>query len=332
MIDIGVKMILPLEPKLKVGIQTIHREPDNQTGPWQPQIDELVDFVKLIDKTGFDSIWVGDHLSMPLPFFDPFQMLAQAAVVSRRLLLGTGVYLLPLRHPGPVAKQVATLDHLSEGRFLFGVGIGGEFPKEYEVAGVPISERGARLSESIEVVRELWKGKPASYDGKFFQFSDVLMTPPPRQNGGPPIWCGGRKDPAFRRMGRLADGYVSYVVTPEMYSEALTKIADEADTCKRTISLFGTGHLIFTRVDDSYELALEEATNSLSKRYNMDFRKAAERYAALGSANDVAKKIKDFYDVGVRHIIVDLVGPYERRVEQVERFGSEVLPLLENLR
>ena len=160
MIDIGVKMILPLEPKLKVGIQTIHREPDNQTGPWQPQIDELVDFVTLIDKTGFDSIWVGDHLSMPLPFFDPFQMLAQAAVVSRRLLLGTGVYLLPLRHPGPVAKQAATLDHLSEGRFLFGVGIGGEFPKEYEVAGVPISERGARLSESIEVVRELWKGKP----------------------------------------------------------------------------------------------------------------------------------------------------------------------------
>ena len=115
---------------------------------------------------------------MPLPFFDPFQMLAQAAVVSRRLLLGTGVYLLPLRHPGPVAKQVATLDHLSEGRFLFGVGIGGEFPKEYEVAGVPINERGARLSESIEVVRELWKGKPASYDGKFFKFSDVLMTPP----------------------------------------------------------------------------------------------------------------------------------------------------------
>ena len=158
------------------------------------------------------------------------------------------------------------------------------------------------------------------------------MTPPPRQNGGPPIWCGGRKDPAFRRMGRLADGYVSYVVTPTMYSEALTKIADEADTCKRTINLFGTGHLIFTRVDDSYELALKEATNSLSKRYNMDFRKAAERYAALGSANDVAKKIKDFYDVGVRHIIVDLVGPYERRVEQVERFGSEVLPLLETLR
>ena len=158
------------------------------------------------------------------------------------------------------------------------------------------------------------------------------MTPPPRQSGGPPIWCGGRKDPAFKRMGRLADGYVSYVVTPEMYSEALKKIAAEADVCNRTINSFGTGHLIFTRVDTSYEVALEEATKSLSKRYNMDFRKAAERYAALGSANDVAEKIKDFYDVGVRHIIVDLVGPYERRREQVERFSSEVLPLLKTLR
>ena len=81
MIDI-VKMILPLEPKLKAGIQTIHREPDNQTGPWQPQIDELVDFVTLIDKTGDYLGW--NHLSMPLPFFDPFQRL-HVAVVSRRL-------------------------------------------------------------------------------------------------------------------------------------------------------------------------------------------------------------------------------------------------------
>ena len=96
-------------------------------------------------------------------FFDPFQLLAQAAVASPRLLLGTGVYLLPLRHPGPVAKQAATLDHLSEGRFIFGVGIGGEFPKEYEVAGVPIKERGARLSEGIQLMRELWTGEPASF-------------------------------------------------------------------------------------------------------------------------------------------------------------------------
>ena len=325
-------MVLPLDKSLKIGVQTIHREPDDQSGLWLPTIDELVEFVQFVDKSGFDSLWVGDHLSMPLPFFDPFQQLAQAAVASRRLLLGTGVYLLPLRHPGPVAKQVATLDHLSEGRLLFGVGIGGEFPKEYEVAGIPINERGARLTESIEVMRALWRGDSVSYKGKFFKFSEVLMTPPPRQKGGPPIWCGGRKDPAFKRMGRLADGYVSYVVTPEMYSDALIKIEDAANNIDRNITNFGTGHLIFTRVDDDYETALEVATASLSKRYAMDFRRAAERYAALGTAEDVASKINEFHAVGVRHIIIDLVGPYENRLQQIERFSSEVLPLLSNLR
>ena len=117
-----------------------------------------------------------------------------------RLQLGTAVYLLPLRHPTPVAKQVSTLDHLTEGRFIFGVGVGGEFPKEYEACGVPIGERGARLSESLAVLRALWSGRPASYKGRFFQFEEVAMQPPPRQAGGPPIWCGGRSDAALRRI------------------------------------------------------------------------------------------------------------------------------------
>lgn len=325
-------MTVPLDDRLLIGMMTIHREPDDLVGPWQPRVDQLVSFVQAVEGCGFDSLWVGDHLSMPLPFLDPFQLLAQAAVASRRLLLGTSVYLLPLRHPGPVAKQVKTLDHLSEGRFIFGVGIGGEFPKEYEVAGVPIRERGARLGESIEVLRRLWTGEPASYEGRFFNFSDVLMRPPPRQPGGPPVWFGGRQEAAFRRMGRLADGYVSYVVTPDMYRSALASIGDAAERAGRTLDSFGTGHLLFARVDDNYETALDVATASLSKRYAMDFRRAAERYAALGSAADVAARINEFHDAGVRHIIVDLVGPYERRMEQLERFSREVMPLLAGLR
>ena len=91
-------MTFPIDEQLKIGIQTIHREPDDQHGPWLPKIDELVEFVQLVDKSGFDSLWVGDHLSMPLPFFDPFQQLAQAAVASRRLLLGTSVYSVSYTH------------------------------------------------------------------------------------------------------------------------------------------------------------------------------------------------------------------------------------------
>src|SRR6185436_7511823 len=127
----------------------------------------------------------------------PFLQLAQAAVMSRRLILGTDVYLVPLRHPTPVAKQVATLDHLTEGRFIFGVGVGGEFPREFEACGVPHNERGPRLSESIAVLRKLWTGEPASHDGRFFKFANIPMQPPPRQPGGPPIWAGGRSDAAL---------------------------------------------------------------------------------------------------------------------------------------
>ena len=224
-------MALPLDKTLKLGVSTMSRRTEPATGPWIPRIDELVETVSHVDRLGFNSFWVGDHISMAIPFLDPFQQIAQASVVSRRLTFGTGVYLLPLRHPAPVAKQVATMDLLTEGRFIFGVGVGGEFPKEYEAAGVPINERGARLGESIEVLRKLWTGQPVSHDGRFFKFKDVKMEPAPRQPGGPPIWCGGRQDAALQRAGRIGDGWMSYAVTPEMYAKGMTVI--EAAARKR---------------------------------------------------------------------------------------------------
>src|SRR5262244_2304763 len=169
-------MKLPLEPKLKLGVRTIHRRTEPATAPWLPSIDEMREFVELVDRCGFDSLWVGDHISFAVAILDPLLQLAQAAVVSRRLTLGTAVYLLPLRHPAPVAKQVATLDHLTEGRLIFGVGVGGEFPREYEVCGVPREERGPRLSEAIRMMRKLWSGAPANHDGgRYPAFEGVPM-------------------------------------------------------------------------------------------------------------------------------------------------------------
>jgi alkanesulfonate monooxygenase SsuD/methylene tetrahydromethanopterin reductase-like flavin-dependent oxidoreductase (luciferase family) len=247
------------------------------------------------------------------------------------LKLGTNVYLLPLRHPVPAAKQVATLDHLSEGRLIFGVGIGGEFPKEFEACGVPLNERGARLTAALPLLRQLWNGEPVSYDGHLFgAFSGVSMQPPARQPGGPPIWVGGRADAALARAGRLADGWISYVVTPETYRSSLDKIA--AAAAGRKIECFGTGHLLFARLDDTYEKALDAAAATLSHRYAMDFRRAAERYAALGRPEQVAARIRAFYDAGVRHLVLDLVGPYEERPKQIGSFARDVLPLLADLR
>ena len=326
-------MDLPLDDHLSIGVQTLHRRTEPAEGPWLPTIDELADLVGLVDRCGYDSMWVGDHVAFTIAIFDPLLQLAQAAVLSRRLVFGTDVYLLPLRHPTPVAKQVSTLDHLTEGRFIFGVGVGGEFPKEYEACGVPLNERGARLSESLTIMRKLWSGEPVSHAGKFFNFEGVKMQPPPRQAGGPPIWCGGRADPALRRIGRMTDGWMSYVVTPDMYRQGLEKIATAASEAARTFDRgFGTAHLLFTRIDDTYEKALDAATVSLSQRYAMDFRKAAQRYCALGTPQDVVETIFKFQQAGVRHLILDFVGPYEERDQQIERFAAEAMPLLAGLR
>ena len=228
---------------------------------------------------------------------------------------------------------MASLDHLSEGRFIFGVGVGGEFKREYEACGVPIGERGARLGEAIPLLRKLWSGEPVTHEGRYYPgFQGVPMQPPARQPGGPPIWCGGRSDSALARAGRIADGWIAYVVTPEMYRAGLEKIAAAAKDVGRGGAKFGTGHLLFTRLDDTYEKALDAATVTLSQRYAMDFRKAAERYAALGSAQQVADRIRAFHTAGVRHLTLDLVGPYEERDRQIERIARDVFPLLEDLR
>lgn len=325
-------MVLQLEPTLKIGVNTMHRRSEPAEGPWLPRIDELVAMVEHVDRSGFDSFWVGDHISMPIPFLDPFQQIAQAAVVSRRLVFGVGVYLLPLRNIAPVAKQVSTLDLMTEGRLIFGVGVGGEFPKEYELAGIPREERGARLSDGIRVLKKLWTGEKVSHASRFLAFEDVDMRPAPWQPGGPPIWCGGRSKPALRRAARIGNGWHSYAITADMYRDGLATIRETAEAEGFDERPFGTGHLLFARVSDNYEQALDEAADHLSTRYNMDMRPATKRYGAIGAPDDVAATIRDFFDAGVRHITLDLAGPYERRGEQFDRFSADVLPLLDDLR
>jgi alkanesulfonate monooxygenase SsuD/methylene tetrahydromethanopterin reductase-like flavin-dependent oxidoreductase (luciferase family) len=325
-------MLFELEPKLKIGVNTMHRRSEPAEGPWLPKIDELVQMVKQVDRCDFDSLWVGDHISMPIPFLDPLQQIAQAAVISRRLTFGVGVYLLPLRNFAPVAKQVSTLDLMPEGRLIFGVGVGGEFPKEYEASGIPHSERGARLSDGIRVLKKFWSGAPVTHESPFLKFENVAMRPTPWQKGGPPIWCGGRSKPALRRAARIGDGWHSYAITSDMYRDGLALIKETAEEVGRSFSPFGTGHLLFARVSDDYESALDEAADHLSTRYNMNMRPAAKRYGAIGTPQDVAEAIRNFYEAGVRHITLDIAGVYERRGEQLERFSSDVLPLLRDLR
>ena len=195
-----------------------------------------------------------------------------------------------------------------------------------------VDECGAQLfrkSRSGDRSNAGWRSSVAAKgDGRFYDFPETVLAPAARQEGGPPIWCGGRAPAALRRIGRLGDGWISNVVTPERYQEGLEKIAAAADACGRRLDRFGTGHLLFTRIDDDYDTSLEHATAHLSQRYAMDFRRAAQRYAALGKPADVAARVAEFREAGVRHFILDCTGPFEDRDAQLERFASEVRPLL----
>lgn len=304
---------LPLAEKTTFGLTTQLNTPD-----------EAKETVAFAERVGYESIWFGDHVAFTSPIQDALTQIAHASAYTRTLTFGTAIYLLPLRHPGPAAKSIASLDHMCGGRLIMGLGIGGEFPKEFALSGVPVNERAGRLAEGIEVMRKLWTGEPVSHDGRYFNFPEVQMQPAPLQVGGPPIWLGGRQRPALLRAGRLADGYISYVVSPEMYRDALNTIAEGAEEAGRTIERFDAAHLLFARIDDSYEKALDTAAEHLSVRYGMDFRRATERYCAVGTAADVAEKLAAFHDAGMRYFVVDMIGTAEERLEQLERFITEV--------
>ena len=163
------------------------------------------------EAAGFDSIWASDHLSFVNPIHEPLVALGMFAATTERIALGTSVLLLPLRHPALVAKATASLDVLSGGRLLLGIGVGGEGEKDFQAAGVPRSERGARTDEAMGVLRALWRGGPVTHHGRFHAFTDVEIAPVPARPGGPPLLVGGRSPSALRRAGRLGDGWLAYM-------------------------------------------------------------------------------------------------------------------------
>ncbi len=285
--------------------------------------------VESLSSLGYDAIWTGDHIAFTSPINDPLTQLAYFSALAPQMIFGTCVYLLPLRHPTAVAKMVATVDRLTgAGHFIFGVGVGGEFAREYQASGVPLKERGGRMDESIALLRRLWTGEGVAHRGRYFSFDEIRMQPVPATPGGPPIWIGGRAPAALRRAATLGDGWIPYAVSPGRFAEGLETIADQAERAGRRLERFGTGMMLFATIDESYEKALDLASGILGKRYATDFREPARRYGALGRPADVASRIGEFIEAGAREFVIDMIAPRAERPAQVERFAREVLPLL----
>jgi probable F420-dependent oxidoreductase len=275
---------------------------------------------------GFDSLWCGDHISFHSPLYESLTLLSAYAARTRRIRVGTAVYLLALRHPTVVAKITSTLDVLSGGRLIFGVGVGGENSKEFEACGIPVKERGARVSEGIEVLRALWTQTPAAFSGRFVKFEGVSIDPKPVQAGGPPIWIGGRSDAALRRAARLGNGWVSYVITAERYRASVEKIREAAAAAGRSLDDFETAHLTFITIGRDYEKAKAQWVKRISRRYNQDFGPLAERYGFIGTAAQCIEQIERFAEAGCRYFLLNAATEIPDEAEQIEQMAAEILP------
>ena len=210
------------------------------TGPCA-QPETAVRVAQAAEAAGFDSVWTGEHVVLPdpqvppspsppgMPMLDPSVALAFLAGQTTRLKLGTGIIILPQRNPVELAKELASLDVLSNGRLLFGLGAGYLEP-EFRALGAPFEERGAATDEAIEVLRTLWVDEAPTFDGRFSKFSGVDAHPRPVQTPHPPIHVGGHSPPAFRRAVRQGDGWYGFFQNPEGTAQCLAglRAADEA--------------------------------------------------------------------------------------------------------
>ena len=186
-------------------------------------IDEVIAEAQLAEASGFDSCFFGEHHQDNDGFLpSPLIVATAVAVRTQRLRVGTSVILLPLHHPVRIAEDAITLDLVSKGRVVLGVGIGYQ-AADFRAFAVPMEHRLALFEESVEILRLCWAGERFSFRGKHYTLEDVQITPRPFQTPGPPLWFGASVPAAARRAGRLADGFVG---TPSTSLENATELAD----------------------------------------------------------------------------------------------------------
>jgi len=286
-----------------------------------------------VEDAGFDILTTGEHIIFFRPILDTVTVLAYAAAVTTRIKLVPSTLILPLRHPTLMAKELTSIDILSKGRLIASVGIGGDYPREFDACGISMKERGVRANEGIEIMRRYWSGERFDYDGKIFQLNDVDMLPPPHQEGGPPLWVCGRSDPAMRRAARLGDGWQPYMYTPDLLKESVDKVHGFADEIGRTLPEdFAFTSFVYVSMHDDVQEARNRAIEQLSYRFNMPFEKIVDKYCAYGPSERIIENLAEYVAGGANHLIVALVMPPEERMDYVHKFASEILPALQTMK
>ena len=275
--------------------------------------EAITTFAKLAEDHGFDSLWVSDHVVVPrgldsrypyrrdgafpvqpeVPMLEPIATLLFAAAVTERVKLGTTVLVIPMRNPIVTAKQLASLDVLSNGRLILGVGAGW-MEEEFEMLGTPFKQRGARLDEYIQLFKVLWTEENPSFHGKFWQIEEVGFAPKPIQRPHPPIWVGGHSAPALRRAGRMADGWHAVGIEPDTLREQFQEVQRHAQEAGR-----------------------DPASVSLSVRTRV----------SLNDPPQAIEQLQRYREVGVTHVVLEIfTAELERARSLMEVLAREVRP------
>ena len=269
---------------------------------------------RLAETLGLDGVVAGDHVTFHGAGSDGLITLTAVAAVTGRIELKTSVYLLPLRHPVPVALQAAQLDQLSMGRFVMGVGIGGEDAHEFTSSGVDPRTRGARTNEALQVLRRLWCEDDVTFHGRHFRLDSVSVNPKPFRPI--PLFIGGRSDAALLRAGRYGDGYTGIWQSVERFITTQEIIGDAAGTAGREATEIEAGMQFWTSIAASRDAARAHVSAGMEAMYRLPFDRF-ERYTPFGTPREVAEALMPYVEAGARHI--NLITVQESPEEVVER-------------
>jgi len=327
-----------------IGLSVQHLPADSQA----QRFAEHVEQVRLAHAVGFTSVWASQHyLAQPFTYFQPIPTLARMASEAPGMALGTGCLLLPLHHPLDVAEQLATLDVISGGRFIFGVGLG--YRDEENLAlGQDPRQRVGRFVEALELIERLWSGEPVRHEGRHFQARDVRVSMVPLQRPRPPIWIAANSDAGVKRAARLADAWLMNPHTTLPTLERQLALFRETRAAvgrppAREIPLIKEGY-----VADDAATARAEARAVLEPKYRayrawqqdkalpagetftLDFDELARDRFVLGDPARVREEIARYAErLGVTTMIFRLQWPgmdQARVLRSIRLLGEKVLP------
>jgi probable F420-dependent oxidoreductase len=277
--------------------------------------------VRRAEELGFDSVWVTDHIIVPRTMdliyrdnmLEPVALLSHIAGLVPRVKLGTSVLILPYRNPVVLAKMLATIDQLSGGRLIVGVG-GGWMTEEFAAVGTPFPERGKVSDECLRVMRELWAHETVSFSGTYTSFHDMQMSPMPAQRHLP-IWVGGVSARARRRVAEFGDGWHATALTPETFAEGTQHLQGLWQKKGRT------GKPVLSMRASLFIEGVSHDVLSYAPRPGRDLLR--------GDLDTVTTRLRAYQQAGVQHLIFELsTQSFESSVRTMETFVSKIKPNL----